>query len=204
MTERASHPAPAFAPHGPDHRRPLNNRRSRAGGNPLCATVVPAQAGTHSAQPSFPRRRQPNFAQPSFPRRRQPTLRNRHSRAGGNPLCATVIPAQAGTHFVPAQAGTHSAQPSFPRRREPTLLNRHSRAGGNPLIAQPSTVIPAQAATHFAQPSFPRRREPRGGGAGMGSRLHGNDGRRRRNHTVIPPSGVATKPISPKAEHPQS
>ena len=73
-------------------------------------------------------------------------------------------------------------QPSFPRRRESTgggrrwvpvctgttggdgrTHNRHSHNSGNPR--QP-------------QSSFPRRRESTGGPA-MGSRLHGNDGRRR-------------------------
>ena len=63
-------------------------------------------------------------------------------------------------------------QSSFPRRREsavgagdgfPSARERRAAAGA------PTTVIPAKAGIH-------------GGGPAMGSRLHGNDGRRRRTH----------------------
>ena len=154
----------------------------------------------------------------SHNRRRESTHHNRHSRDGGNPRggagdgfpsarerrAATGAPTTVGenprTHNRHSRDGGNPRQPqsSFPRRREstaggrrwmgsrlhgndgrrpahpttvgenPRTHNRHSREGGNPR--QP-------------QSSFPRRRESTAGGRRwMGSRLHGNDGRRRRTH----------------------
>ena len=73
----------------------------------------------------------------------------------------TVIPATAGIHgwergWVPVSTGTTEGGGAptivIPVPGSP-LHDRHSRDGGNPRV-----------------------------GAGMGSRLHGNDGRRRRPH----------------------
>ena len=122
---------------------------------------------------------------------------HRHSRDGGNPRQG------AGDGFPSARERRWAAahpQSSFPRRRESTAgggrwvpvctgttdgggrtHNRHSRDGGNPRRrgrrwvpvctgttgggGVPTIVIPAKAGIH-------------GWGPAMGSRLHGNDGRR--------------------------
>ena len=112
--------------------------------------------------------------------------------------CTTVIPAKAGIQgrrgWVPVSTGTtggraslpsflpnqNFAFPSFPRRKTP---------------AQPS--FPRRKTP--AQPSFPRRREP--GAAGMGSRLHGNDGRPR-VPTVIPAKPELRISVIPAQEDP--
>ena len=87
--------------------------------------------------------------------------------------CTTVIPATAGIRrrrgWVPVSTGTTGGRASLP------------------------SFLPNQ---YFAFPSFPRRktlhiRHSRDGGnptaAGMGSRLHGNDGRQRVSATIPPP-----------------
>ena len=137
------------------------------GGRRHTYVVIPAQAGIHCGEAAMGSRLHGNDGE------------RRHTHI--------VIPAQAGIHggwrrrWVPVSTGTTvsggTPMSSFPRRRESTAggggdgfpsprkrrwaaahLCRHSRAGGNP-----------------------RRVE-----AAMGSRLHGNDGERRRTYVVIP------------------
>ena len=105
-----------------------------------------------------------------------PSARERRAAAGAPTI---VLPATAGIRgggrrWVPVCTGTTGGD----RRTH----NRHSRDGGNPrwgagdgfpsarerraAAGAPTIVIPATAGIH-------------GGGPAMGSRLHGNDGRRR-------------------------
>ena len=132
--------------------------------------VIPATAGIHRGGPAMGSRLHANYG-----RRRR--THNRHSRDGGNP-----------------QRGAGNGFPSPPKRRAAAGAphNRHSRDGGNPqrgagngfpsppkrraaaahpreAAAHPTIVIPATAGIHR-------------GGPAMGSRLHRNDGRRRRTH----------------------
>ena len=116
-----------------------------------------------------------------------PRTHNRHSREGGNPRGGG-----GGDGFPSARerrAAAAHPQSSFPRRRESTAgIHGHSREGGNPRgdgfpsarerrAAAGAPTIVGENPRH-PQSSFPRRRESTGGPA-MGSRLHGNDGRRR-------------------------
>ena len=123
---------------------------------------------------------------------------NRHSRDGGNPRRGPAMGSRL--HGNDGRRRAHP-QSSFPRRRESTVggrrwvpvctgttggggrtHNRHSRDGGNPRQGAgdgfPSARERRWAAAH-PQSSFPRRRESTVGGRRWGSRLHGNDGRRR-------------------------
>ena len=79
---------------------------------------------------------------------------------------------------------THTVIPATRRR----LHNRHSRESGNPGVG-----FPTRTSTHLHDICVPQRELRKGlrtrestARVGMGSRLHGNDGRRRRTHTVIP------------------
>ena len=137
--------------------RPLHNRHSRDGGNPGAAGMGSRLHG-NDGQPRVPTVIPIN-----------PELHISVIPAQEDP-CTTVIPATAGIRrrrgWVPVSTGTtgdRASLPSFPPNqnfafpsfpRRKTFRIRHSRNGGNP------------------------------GAAGMGSRLHGNDGRRR---TPSPP-----------------
>ena len=152
------------------------------GGRRRTTIVIPATAGIHRGGPAMGsplhrndggRRRTHNHHSTTAGGRR---THDRHSRDGGNP-----------------QRGAGDGFPSPLERRQ---------AAGAPTI-----VIPATAGIHrggagdgFPSPperrqaagapnsSFPRRRESTAGPA-MGSRLHGNDGGRRRTHNRHPRDG---------------
>ena len=101
--------------------------------------------------------------------------------------CTTVIPATAGIQgrrgWVPVSTGTTGGSaylPSFPSTQNFTY----------PSFPRRKTP---------AQPSFPRKREP--GVEGMGSRLHGNDGRPR-VPTVIPINPELHISVIPAQEDP--
>ena len=156
--------------HGNDGRNPQSSfpprrestaqhRHSRAGGNPR-------RRGGPAAMGSRLHGNDGRNPQSSFPPRRESTAQHRHSRAGGNPRRRGGA---GGDGFPSPRERRAHPQSSFPPRRESTAggrrrwvpvstgttgatHNRHSRHGGNPR---------------------------RGGPAAMGSRLHGNDGRRR-------------------------
>ena len=113
------------------------------------------------------RRRTPHGRTAAHPHRHSP--RRRESTAGGacDGFPSTRERRWEAAHLhtvgrrrahivIPATAGGGAPTSSFPRRRAAARPHRHSRDGGNP-----------------------RRGEP-----AMGSRLHGNDGGRRRTHTV--------------------
>ena len=140
------------------------------GGNPRPHIVIPATPGGRRWVPV-------STATTDAPRRRrESTHPSRHSREGGNPRrgAGGWVPASTGT-----TVGTH----------------RHSREGGNPWRGAGGWVPVSTGTTDAPTSSFPRRREgddgfpsPRerrthphrhsrdGARAGMGSRLHGNDG----------------------------
>ena len=100
---------------------------------------------------------------------------NRHSRDGGNPRRG------AGDGFPSARerrAAAAHPQSSFPRRREstggagdgfPSARERRAAAGAPTIVGE----NPRPHNRHSRDGGNPR------GGAAMGSRLHGNDGRRR-------------------------
>ena len=155
-----------------------HNRHSRDGGNPRWGPAMGSRLHGNDGR----RRAHP---QSSFPRRRESTAGGRRwvpvctGTTGGGGVPTIVLPATAGIHGGgPAMGsrlhgndGRRRAHPqsSFPRRREsavgagdgfPSARERRAAAGA------PTIVIPATAGIH-------------GGGPAMGSRLHGNDGRRR-------------------------
>ena len=110
---------------------------------------------------------------------------NRHSRDGGNPRWGPAMGSR-----LHGNDGRRRAYPqsSFPRRREstggagdgfPSARERRAAAGA------PTIVIRATAGI-------------RGGGPAMGSRLHGNDGRRRRSHNRHSVSGVTRDGGNPR------
>ena len=153
-----------------------------------------------------PRRRESTATISSFPRRRESMAGGRgmgsrlHGNDGGAQGAPTIVGGNPRPHIViPAKAGIHGGGPGdrFPsprerrwaaagapgRRRESTAptssfpRRRESTAGG-PQWVPVSTgttgapkVIPATAGIHGGH--------SRAGGRGMGSRLHGNDERRR-------------------------
>ena len=140
--------------------RPLHNRHSRDGGNPGAAGMGSRLHG-NDGRPRVPTVIPIN-----------PELHISVIPAQEDP-CTTVIPATAGIRrrrgWVPVSTGTTGGRASLP------------------------SFLPNQ---YFAYPSFPRRktlhiRHSRDGGnptaAGMGSRLHGNDGRQRVSATIPPP-----------------
>ena len=192
------------------HSRDGGNPRGGAGdGFPSArerraAAGAPTIVGENPRHPqsSFPRRRESTGgAGDGFPSARErraagaptivgenPRTHNRHSRDGGNPRRG------AGDGFPSARERRAAAGAPTIVGENPRPHNRHSRDGGNPRggggdgfpsarerraaaahpqssarIHGPTIVIPATAGIH-------------GGGAAMGSRLHGNDGRRRRTH----------------------
>ena len=135
---------------------PSARERRAATGAPTI--VIPATAGIHGWGPAMGSRLHGNDG-----RRRR--THNRHSRDGGNPRLG------AGDGFPSARERRAAAaypQSSFPRRRESTAGGRRwvpvctGTTGGGGV---PTIVIPVTAGIH-------------GGGPAMGSRLHGNDGRR--------------------------
>ncbi len=109
-----------------------------------------------------------------------------HGNDGERRRTYVVIPAQAGIHggwklrWVPVSTGTTvsggAPMSSFPRRRESTAGKRRW------VPVSTGTTVSGGA----PMSSFPRRRESTAGEAAMGSRLHGNDGGRRRTYVVIP------------------
>ena len=167
-------------------------RERRAGGG-AHTIVIPATAGIHRGGPAMGSRLHRNDGG----RRR---THNRHSRDGGNPHRGPAM----GSRLHGNDGGrrrTHNRHPrdgGNPQRGAgdgfPSPRERREAAGA------PTIVIPATAGIHrggagdgFPSPperrqaagapnsSFPRRRESTAGPA-MGSRLHGNDGGRRRTH----------------------
>ena len=150
-----------------------------------CTTVIPAKAGTRGGGDGFPSPRERRAAArpyrhsyqtrtPHFRHSRAGRpLHNRHSRDGGNPGVAGMGSRLHGND------GRHPVSATIPPpRREHT-----AHAPPHPCRGPCTTVIPA------AYPSFPlHNRHSRECGnpgvEGMGSRLHGNDGRRR---TPSPP-----------------
>ena len=132
-------------------------------------------------QSSFPQQRESTAATSSFPRRREST-------AGGR----RWVPVSTGTtDGGGAPHNRHSHNSGNPRQP-----HRHSRDGGNPrrgagdgfpsprerrtAAAHPTIVIPTTAGIHGSHIVIPATAGIHGGGPAMGSRLHGNDGRRRR------------------------
>ena len=127
---------------------------------------------------------------------------DRHSRDGGNPRrggrrwvpvsTGTTVGDGAPTIVIPATAGIHSGGPAMGsplhgndgrRRAHPTIVIPATAGihGGGAGDGFPSPRERRWAAVH-PQSSFPRRRESTAGGPAMGSRLHRNDGGRRRTH----------------------
>ena len=145
-------------------------RHSRAG-RP-CVSVIPAQAGTRGGGDGFPSPRERRAAARTYRHSHQPRtshirhsragrpLHNRHSRESGN---------QGRRGWVPVSTGTTGGRASLPS----FLPNQNSAFPSFPRRKTP------------AQPSFPRKREP--GAAGMGPRLHGDDGRHPVSATIPPP-----------------
>ena len=154
--------------------RPLHNRHSREGGNPGVEGMGSRLHGNDGRQ------RVPTVIPIN------PELHISVIPAQEDP-CTTVIPATAGIQgrrgWVPVSTGTtggSASLPSFPSTQNFTY----------PSFPRRKTP---------AQPSFPRKREP--GAAGMGSRLHGNDGRPR-VPTVIPAKPVLRISVIPAQEDP--
>ena len=174
----AAHPQSSARIHVPTivggNPRP-HNRHSRDGGNP--------RGGGGDGFPSARERRAAAGA-PTIVGE-NPRTHNRHSRDGGNPR-------GGGRRWVPVCTGTTGGDgaPTIVGEN-PRTHNRHSREGGNPRGGAgdgfPSARERREAAgaptivgenPRHPQSSFPRRRESTARVA-MGSRLHGNDGRRR-------------------------
>ena len=153
----------------------LHGNDGRAAAHPTI--VIPKTAGIHGSHIVIPARRESTAgAGDGFPS-------PRHSQNSGNPR-------QPHRH---SHNGGNPRQPQFHSRREST-------AGGNPAMGSrlhgndgrrrrtPQSSFPQQRESTAATSSFPREStavipaNPRrgGGGPAMGSRLHGNDGRRRR------------------------
>ena len=195
--------------HGSDgRRRRTHNRHSRDGGNPRRGagdgfpSARERRAAAAHPQSSFPRRRESTGgAGDGFPSARErraaagaPTIvgenprpHNRHSRDGGNPRGG------GGDGFPSARERRAAAGAPTIVGENPRTHNRHSREGGNPRRGAGGGWVPVctgttggggrthnrrRESTH-PQSSFPRRRESTARGAAMGSRLHGNDERRR-------------------------
>ena len=182
---------------------PVSTGTTGAGGR--THIVIPATARIHGPTSSFPRRRESmaggrrwvpvstgttgaggrtHIVIPATAR--MTTVPNRHSRAGGNPWRG------AGDGFPSPRERRAHPQSSFPRRWESTAGGRRrwvpvstgtTGAGGRTHI-----VIPAQAGIH-------------GGGPAMGSRLHGNDGRRRAHSTIVIPATAGRG--APKSSFPR-
>ena len=122
---------------------------------------------------------------------------NRHSRAGGNPRRGAGdgfpsprerrAPAGAPTIVIPAPAGIRGGGPAMGsrlhgndgrRRAHPQSLfprRRESTAGGRRWVPVSTGTTGAGGRTHIRHSRDGGTR----GGPAMGSRLHGNDGRRR-------------------------
>ena len=139
--------------HGNDERRRAHPQSSARIHAPT--TVIPATAGIHGeGGDGFPSARE---------RRRRESTRGRR----WVPVCTGTTGGGGGATIVGENPRPH---------------NRHSRDGGNPRGGR--RWVPVCTGTTGGggrmapQSSFPRRRESTGGPA-MGSRLHGNDGRRR-------------------------
>ena len=157
----------------------------------------------------------------AHPRRRgaggdgSPSPRGRRWAAAGAPH----IPTAAG---APTIVGGNPRAPisSFPRRRESMAGGRRgwvpvstgTTMGGraHPTIVIPATAggrrwVPVSTGTTVAPiSSFPRRRESTaGGGRGMGPRLHGDDGGRRRAHPTIVIALDGGNPRHPQSSFPR-
>ena len=151
--------------------------------------VIPATAGIHGGGPAMGsplhrndgrRRRTPQSSSPQRPEIHGPTIvilatagnprpHNRNSRDGGNP-----------------QRGAGDGFPSPPERRWAAAHhNRHSRDGGNPQRG-PGDGFPSPPQRRWAAGAhtivIPATAGIHRGGPAMGSRLHRNDGGRRRTH----------------------
>ena len=179
------------SPRGNDGgRRRRTHKRREAAGDPTI--VIPATAGIHGGGPAMGGRLHGNYGR----------RRRTHKRqwAAGDPTI--VIPATAGIHgegrrWVPVSTGTTGGggaptnnsgrraiqQSSFPRRRESTEGGRRwvpvstgTTVGGG---GHPQTTGGGGRShnRHSRDGGNPQR-----GGRRWGSRLHGNDGRRRRTH----------------------
>ena len=107
------------------------------------------------------------------------------------PIPTSVIPANGDLCVTPVVGDSVAEMASIPGGEPPTLDSR-LRGNDGPRRPTPQSSFPKQRASTVATSSFPRRRaaahpnrhsreggNPRRGPA-MGSRLHGNDGRRRR------------------------
>ena len=190
-----------FRLHGNDGRR----RRTPHVGRQRTPIVIPATAGIHAGG-------------------RQGWVPVYTGTTVGRQRAHIVIPATAGIQgggrqgWVPVYTGTTvgdgaphtvgggSPTSSFPRRRAAAHPHRHSRDGGNPRVEGSLRWVPVYTGTtvgdgapHTAAAAHPHRHSrdggnPRRGEPAMGSRLHGNDGGRRRTphgraaarHIVIP------------------
>ena len=154
---------------------PPHNRHSHNSGNPR-------QPHRHSRD----RRESTAGAGDGFPSPRERRARggpphNRHSQNSGHPRESSF-----------ATAGRGAPQSSFPRRREWSgmkdaglpPLRRHG--GGRRWVPVSTGTTDGGGAPHnrhsqnSGNPRQPHRHSRDGGGPAMGSRLHGNDGRRRR------------------------
>ena len=151
-------------------------------------------------QSSFPRRRESTGrGGDGFPSARERRAATAHPQSSARIHApTTVIPATAGIHgegrrWVPVCTGTTGGDgaPTIVGEN-PRTHNRHSRDGGNPRrgrrwVPVCTGTTGGGGRTHnrrrestAPQSSFPRRRESTAGGRRwMGSRLHGNDERRR-------------------------
>ena len=166
---------------GENPRTRLHNRHSRDGGNPrggrrwvpVCTGTTGDGGRTHN------RRRESTAPQSSFPRRRESTARGAAmgSRLHGNDERRRAHPQSSArihgpTIVIPATAGIHGGG----RRWVPVCTGT---TGGD---GAPTIVIPTTAGIHGSHNRHSRDGGNPRGGAAMGSRLHGNDGRRRRTH----------------------
>ena len=156
----------------PATRRRLHNRHSRESGNP--GVGFPAKKSTHLHDICVPQREL------------RKGLRTRESTRGVG--MGSRLHGNDGR-----RRRTHTVIPATRRR----LHNRHSRESGNPGVG-----FPAKKSTHLHDICLPQRELRKGlrtrestRGVGMGSRLHGNDGRRRRTHTVIPAREVTPRSL---------
>ena len=158
-----------------------HNRHSHNSGNPR-------QPHRHSRDGGNPRRGAGDgFPSPRERRAGGGAPHNRHSRNSGNPR--------------------RGATSSFPRRRSFPRRLRESTAGGRrwvpvstgttPAAAHPTIVIPGghpTSSSSFSTGTTGRRRRREstagihGGGAAMGSRLHGNDGPAAAHPTIVIPT----------------
>ncbi len=211
-------PAMGSRLHGNDGRRRRTHKRRRAAGAPTF--VIPATAGIHDGGPAMGSRLHGNDGRRRRTHKRRaaagastiviPATAGIH---GGGPAMGSRLHGNDGRRRRTHKRREAAGDPTNDGRRRAipqTTVgggrshNRHSRDGGNPQrgagdgFPSPRELREAAAHPHSTggggAPTFviPATAGIHDGGPAMGSRLHGNYGRRRRTHKRRRAAGAPT------------